>query len=89
MKKHFTIFSRWLINKINSFLMNKSWRAALATAKKISESTNKKVWIILLHGEFVAIPKQDFKIMWQRNPKMKCKTIAEWQKTVYEYEQKS
>ena len=88
-KKFLTEIGQNFINKINTFLLNKSWQAALAQAKKINSGTGKKVWIILLHGEFLAIPKQEFKIMWQRNPKMKCKTIAQWQKTVYEYEQQS
>ena len=76
--------SRFII-WFNNYFGKKSWEAALAKAKKINTLTGKKMYVILLNGEYVAVPKQEFKIMWQRNPAMKQKTLADWQKHIYEY----
>lgn len=73
------------IHRLNTWLLKKSWNAALAEAKKINERTDQKIWIVLVHGNFEAIPKQNFKRYWHKNPKMKFRSLEQWQKKAYEY----
>jgi hypothetical protein len=69
----------------NNFFGKKSWEKAIEECKTVAGLTQKKMWIISLHGEFVAVPKSEFKQMWHNNPRMKFRTIQEWQKYIYEF----
>lgn len=86
------IITWWLINRIkainliNRHLLKKSFAAAKAAAKKEYEATGKKMWVVLVNGDFEAIPKKDFKEVWNRTPGMKFRSIAEWKKRVYEFD---
>jgi hypothetical protein len=73
------------IQKLNRYLLKKSFAAAEKKAKKIKEETGKKVWVFLWNGDFEAMTKQDFKIMWQCVGGLKKRSIEAWQKLVYEY----
>ena len=74
-----------LIDRINKWLLKKSWKAADEKAKSISGGTGKKVYVFLWDGNFEAMPKQDFKRMWHNRPGMKKRTLEQWKKYVHEY----
>ena len=75
--------NRWdsIIHKISNYLLAKSFKAAKIACSK----SNKKMFVVLINGEYVAISKMEFKILWQRTPAMKKLTIQEWQYRIYEF----
>lgn len=80
---HFKIkFVQWHNNKFGKISFTKAQKAADALRKLYP---GKKMFIILLRGEYVAIGKKEFKQMWKCNPKMKEYTIQEWQYKIYEH----
>jgi hypothetical protein len=84
MKQTVEAFKNWwdrIIDRINNYLLKKSFKAAQVQCRK----RNKKMWIVLVNGEYVAMSKQEFKIIWKNTPAMKWLTIQQWQERVYEF----
>lgn len=80
---HFKIkFVQWHNKKFGDISFAKAKKAADAVRKLYP---GKKMFIILLRGEYVAIGKKEFKTMWRQNPAMKEFTIQEWQYKIYEH----
>jgi hypothetical protein len=70
------------IAKASQYLLKKSYKAALADAEKLKKETGQKIYILLWKGDFEAIPKANFKAMWQQVPGMKKYTLQQWEKQV-------
>jgi hypothetical protein len=75
-------FVQWHNKTFGKISFAKAQQAADAIRKL---RPGKKMFIILLAGEYVTIGKKEFKELWKRNPKMKEFTIQEWQHKIYEH----
>lgn len=85
------VITKWLrpvtdkiIFKISRYLLRKSFKAAMADALAIKKKKDQKVYLLLWNGDWEAMPKQNFKIMWHHRPGMKKRTIQEWERTMIE-----
>lgn len=78
-----------IIDAFNNYFGAKSFEAAVKKAAKINQETGKKMFVVLVGGDFAAISKQDFKRVWKSNPNMKIKKIDRWEKGLYEFKRNS
>lgn len=83
--KHMKTIQAKFVKWFNNYFGRVSFNNAIKKCTKIHNATGKKMYIVMLNQEYMAIPKQEFKIMWAKNPAMKIRTLAEWQNYIYEF----
>lgn len=66
------------------------WRLAVSfqLAKWECEGSNKKMWIVLVNGNYKAMTKEHFKRSWRGNTPAKKLSIQEWEHHITEYKKK-
>ena len=86
MKEIYNLICAWLVHWHNKYFGKLSFAAAKKACAALQKQVpGKKMFIILLKGEYIAIGKKEFKTLWKQNPKMKEFTIQEWQYKIYEH----
>ena len=81
MKQKLKNLWQFFIDKINNYLLDKSFTAA----KRKCVGSNKKMWIVMHRGNYEAISKEQFKEFWRSNPAAKKLSIQDWEQHITEF----